>query len=321
LLATARHPAMLLYLDNARSRVMRETPSGDKRGGLNENYARELLELHTLGVDGGYQQADVEGTARVLTGWSVRRPREGGIGFMFRPAAHDRSEKRVLEQSFAAGGGEEEGRALLSFLAKHPATARHLGQKLCARFVADDPPADCVEAAAKSFRDSNGDMTRVVRSIAEHGASGARPCVAEAEDLLELVVSSARALGARPDGSVALARVLERMGEPILLESVPTGHPEAQSEWASTSGLLSRMSYASMLGAGKLPGVELELGSVLPESGESLLPTASALLLGSRAKKETLAAVGSALEGVSDPDERRAIVVALLVGSPEYQRQ
>lgn len=322
LLATARHPAMLLYLDNARSRVQRETPNGDKRGGLNENYARELLELHTLGVDGGYGQADVEAAARVLTGWSVRRPREGGIGFMFRPGAHDRGDKSVLGQKYSAGGGEEEGRALMAFLAKHPSTARHLGKKLCARFVADDPPAACVEAAVKRYRESSGDIAAVVRSIVRHESFWrAEVRQKKLKSPLELVVSSARALGARPDGTVALGRVLERMGEPILLESVPTGYPEGQAEWASTSGLLSRMSYAAMLGAGMLPGVELELGQVLPDAGEALVPRASALLLGEAAGDRTRAALEQALEGLSEPDERRAVVVALLVGSPEYQRQ
>ncbi|MCC6903132.1 MAG: DUF1800 domain-containing protein [Polyangiaceae bacterium] len=322
LVATARHPAMLVYLDNAKSRVERQTPSGDKRGGLNENYARELLELHTLGVDGGYTQADVEGAARVLTGWSVRRPGEGGVGFLFRSAGHDRSEKTVLGQRFAAGGGEEEGRALLALLAKHPSTARHLAKKLCARFVSDDPPAACVDAAAKTFRDTEGDLARVVRSIAEHASFWA-PDVRgkKLKSPLELVVSSARALGATPDGTHALARVLERMGEPILLESVPTGHPEAESEWVSTSGLLSRMSYASMLAAGKLPGLSLELARTFPDAGHGLVPRANALLLAGSARKATLAAVDGALAGLDDPDERRTVAVALLVGSPEYQRQ
>ncbi|MCC6663800.1 MAG: DUF1800 domain-containing protein [Polyangiaceae bacterium] len=322
LVATARHPAMLLYLDNARSRAAKETPTGERRGGLNENYARELLELHTLGVDGGYVQADVEGAARVLTGWSVRRPQEGGVGFLFRSAGHDRSEKTVLGQRFAAGGGEEEGRTLLTLLAKHPSTARHLGRKLCARFVADHPPAACVDAAAKAYRESDGDIARVVRSIAEH-ESFWMPVVRgkKLKSPLELVVSSARALGATTDGSLALARVLERMGEPILLESVPTGHPEAEAEWVSTSGLLSRMSYASMLAAGKLPGLSLDLARALPDAGDGLVPRANALLLAGAARKQTLAAIDTALAGLDDPDERRTVLVALLLGSPEYQRQ
>jgi len=322
LVATARHPAMLIYLDNARSRAPRETAGGETRGGLNENYARELLELHTVGVDGGYTQADVESAARVLTGWSVRRPREGAIGFMFRPNAHDGGEKSVLGTKFSAGGGEDEGKKLLTLLAKHPSTARHLGRKLCARFVADDPPAACVDAAAKAYREGDGDIARVLRAIAlgeSFFAEGVRG--AKLKSPLELVVSSARALGARPDGSVGLARVLERMGEPILLESVPTGHPEQASEWTSTSGLLSRMSYASQLGAGKVPGLELDLAAQLPDGGSELLPKASALLLGGRARPETLAAVERALAGLDDPAERRAVAVALLVGSPEYQRQ
>jgi hypothetical protein len=322
LLATARHPAMLLYLDNARSRVEKQMPDGEVRGGLNENYARELLELHTLGVDGGFAQADVRGAARVLTGWSVRRPREGGVGFLFRTAAHDGSEKTVLGQRFAAGGGEDEGRALIAILAKHPSTARHLARKLCVRFVADEPPSSCVESAARTYRETNGDIARVVRGVAEHDSFWSAAARGnKLKSPLELVVSSARALGGRPDGSLALARVLERMGEPILLESVPTGHPEAESEWVSTNGLLSRMSFASMLAAGKLPGLSLDLAAALPETGAGLVPRASSLLLGDRARGETLSTIERALDGLDEPDERRTVAVALLLGSPEYQRQ
>ncbi len=322
LLATARHPAMLLYLDNARSRVEKQMPDGEVRGGLNENYARELLELHTLGVDGGFAQADVRGAARVLTGWSVRRPREGGVGFLFRTAAHDGSEKTVLGQRFAAGGGEDEGRALIAILAKHPSTARHLARKLCVRFVADEPPSSCVESAARTYRETNGDIARVVRGVAEHDSFWSAAARGnKLKSPLELVVSSARALGGRPDGSLALARVLERMGEPILLESVPTGHPEAESEWVSTNGLLSRMSFASMLAAGKLPGLSLDLAAALPETGAGLVPRASSLLLGGRARPETVSTIARALDGLDEPDERRTVAVALLLGSPEYQRQ
>lgn len=322
LVATARHPAMLLYLDNARSRAPRENASGEPRGGLNENYARELLELHTLGVDGGYKQGDVEALARILTGFSVRRPKEGGFGFMFRPGAHDGSEKELLGQHFAGGGGEEEGLRALSLLARHPATARHIATKLCARFVADEPPPACVEAATRSYRESNGEIARVLRTIALHDSFWQTSVQnKKLKTPLELVVSSARALGARPDGSLGLAKVLERMGEPVLLESVPTGHPEAESEWADTSGLLSRMSYASLLGAGRLPGVELDLDKVLSAKGDELVPRASALLLGAPVRERTLATLKNAVAGLDDPEARRAIVVALLVGSPEYQRQ
>jgi len=321
LLATARHPAMLLYLDNARSRKESAPVEGKKRRGLNENYARELLELHTLGVDGGYEQSDVREAARVLTGWSVERPREGGLGFRFRPGAHDSGEKHVLGERFA-DDGEAEGKKLITLLARHPSTARHVAKKLCVRFVADEPPATCIEQAARTFRESDGDIARVIRSI----VLGPTLLSADVRDKklkspLELVVSSARALGATPDGSLALARVLGRLGEPLLLESVPTGYPEEQAEWTSSSGMLSRMGFATELGAGRVPGLSLDLARALPDAREKLVPRAQALLLGERARPETLEVVRRELSRVEGDDERRAVVVALLVGSPEFQRQ
>src|SRR3954451_3065862 len=134
-LATAKSPAMLFYLDNARSRS----------GAINENYARELMELHTLGVDGGYTQTDVTELARVLTGWSLAKPRDGGGGFMFRRAAHDSGAKTVLGIRFPAGGGIDEGERMIRILANHPSTARHIATKLCQRLVSDDPPKALVD--------------------------------------------------------------------------------------------------------------------------------------------------------------------------------
>jgi Protein of unknown function (DUF1800) len=320
LLATAQHPAMLVYLDNARSVVSR---AGTRRG-LNENYARELLELHTLGIDGGYTQRDVTELARILTGWSVKRPREGAPEFVFRARAHDRGAKSVLGVEFPAGHGEEEGFALFAMLANHPSTARHLATKLCARFVADDPPGECVDAAARAYVASHGEIRAVLRAIfASPSFWSAAERRAKLKSPVELVASTLRALGGHPDGTLRLARALGALGEPLLLEPVPTGYPEAEREWLGASNLLTRMNFATAVASGALPGAQLELDPLLPlELGASELTTrAGELLLGADASPKTLDAVREELAGVDDASERRALAVALLVGSPEFQRQ
>ncbi len=257
LLATARHPAMLLYLDNARSVV----PRGGKRG-LNENYARELLELHTLGVHGGYTQADVVGVARILTGWSVTRPQEGNLEFLFRARAHDGGAKRVLGVDFPAGGAQAEGVKLLNMLAAHPATAKHLATKLCQRLVRDTPPADVVHSAAAAFQEGGGDIKALIRAIVSHDAFWAPESrAAKLKSPLEIVVSSLRALDAKPDGSLRLARVLARMGQPILLESAPTGYAEVRDAWLGSSAMLGRMSFATALATKRKLGADFDLES------------------------------------------------------------
>jgi uncharacterized protein (DUF1800 family) len=321
LVATARHPAMLLYLDNARSVRDQEMPAqGKKRRGLNENYARELLELHTLGVDGGYTQADVIDVARILTGYSVTQPRDGKLEFTFRERAHDRGEKKVLGRRFPAGGGEEEGRALLSLLAAHPSTARHLSQKLAARLVADDPPKACVDAGARAYLESKGDIGRTLRAIVTCDEFFQKPGE-KLKSPLELVVSAARAVGAKPDGSLRLARTLVLMGQPILLEPVPTGYPEAEADWLGSSGMLARMSFASALAAEELRGLEVDLDRALVTKDDDVASKACRQLLGENAPKRVVTTIQRQLEGVADADERRALAVALVIGSPEFQRQ
>ncbi len=318
LIATARHPAMLLYLDNARSvRQPEMATANKKRRGLNENYARELLELHTLGVDGGYTQADVIDVARILTGFSVSRPREGDLSFLFRERAHDRGEKHVLGKHFPAGRGEEEGIELLKMLAAHPKTARHLATKLCARLVADDPPKACVDRAARAYLESGGDIRSVIRAIVWSpeffGAESKK-----LKSPLEIVASAARGIGAKLDGSLRGARVLVQMGEPILLEPVPTGYPEAEEDWLGSGGMLARMSLASLFGAEKLPGFDVDLDRVFEDPSGDIAARVSETLLGESPSVEV---IRQQVRDVSDPRERRAIAVALVLGSPEFQRQ
>jgi uncharacterized protein (DUF1800 family) len=322
--ATAQHPAMLLYLDNAESR--KQSRRGRRRGGLNENYARELLELHTLGVDGGYTQADVTDVARILTGWSVVRVSEGGFDFVFRARAHDRGAKLVLGERFPAGGDQAEGLRLLELLARSPATARHLSRQLCARFVADDPPPSCVSTATAAYRESDGDIARVVRAIVRDEsfwAPGARGN--KLKTPLELLASAARALGGTPDGSLALAATMERLGEPLLQEQVPTGYPEGEPEWASAGAMLARMSFASDLGTGRLRGLDVAWDEALPLGADldARVLRFGSELLGVAPNTRTLNVVSEKLASLdaSEPQQRRALAVALLIGSPEFQRQ
>jgi uncharacterized protein (DUF1800 family) len=325
LLATARHPAMLLYLDNAESRrEVMNGKSGRRRGGLNENYARELLELHTLGVDGGYTQADVQAVARILTGWSVARINEGGFGFVFRKKAHDRGEKLVLGEAFPRNQGEAEGVRLLELLARHPATAHHLARRLCARFVADDPPESCVLTARVAYTSSDGDIREVLRAIVKDVAFWAPAARGrKLKTPLELLASAARALGAKPDGSLALSEMMVVLGEPLLQERVPTGYPDSEPEWASVGGMLARMSFASELGAGNVRGLDIPWEETFP-AGADVNASATKWgesLLGLASDSHTLRVVREQLESFDDPQQRRAAAVALLVGSPEFQRQ
>jgi hypothetical protein len=322
LLATARHPAMLLYLDNAESK--KQVRRGKRRGGLNENYARELLELHTLGVDGGYTQADVTDVARIFTGWSVVRVNEGGFDFVFRGQAHDRQRKTVLGESFPAGEDEAEGVRLLEHLARLPATAKHLARRLCVRFVADDPPPSCIDAAAAAYAKTDGDIAQVVRAItsdASFWAESARG--AKLKTPLELLASAARALGAQPDGSLALSSTMRRLGEPLLQEQVPTGYPDSEPEWASAGGMLARMSFASDLGTGKLRGLEVPWNEALPLGADldERMTKFGCQLLGVGADSPTIRLVREELRPLQDAEQRRAAAVALLIGSPEFQRQ
>jgi len=234
LIATAKSPAMLFYLDNWESVAPGTSPpfprSARRRGGqgvrpmpkgINENYARELLELHTLGVDGGYTQQDVIDVARIFTGWSIERPQQGG-DFEFHEWAHDRGDKQVLGVRFEGGHNMDEGIRLLKLLASDPATMHHVSRKLCQRFVSDDPPDGCVDDAVAAWKRSSGDMRDVLRAIF-HGPDfwAAENVRAKVKTPLEFVVSAARAVDAQPDTSPRLAQVVARLGEPLYLHVAP----------------------------------------------------------------------------------------------------
>lgn len=248
LLATAQSPAMLVYLDNFRSRS----------GAINENYARELMELHTLGVDGGYTQQDVTELARILTGWSITRPENGAVRFVFRRALHDRGAKTFLGTKIAAGQGQSEGEQVLRMLALHPSTARFLAFRLAQRLVADDPPPALVERVAKRFLATNGDLRATVKAVIDspelrdprfHRGKLKRP--------FEYAISAVRAAGATIDDPLPLARELRKLGEPLYFAQAPTGYSDESKEWESSGAIVARLELVLAIAEGKMPGVRV----------------------------------------------------------------
>jgi uncharacterized protein (DUF1800 family) len=333
--AVAHHPAMLFYLDAWLS-VAPGAPLGERRGGLNENYARELLELHTLGVDGGYTQADIVEVARAFTGWTIDHPRPGhprsGGGFVFDERAHDRGPKTVLGQRLP-GGGVADGERVLDIVARHPATARFIATKLARRFVADDPPASVVERAAAVFRDSDGDIRAVVRAIVlSPEFFDAAAYRAKVKSPLEFVVSALRALGAETDGGVPVQRALTVMGAPLYGAQPPTGYPDRGAAWASPGGLLARLNFTQAVVAGRLGGTAVDLGGLLAEAAgaDAVADRLIDRLLGGEVAPETRAVLQEALgqpvvrraaldDPVVTPDVAR--IAALVLGSPDFQRR
>ena len=261
--ATAKSPAMLFYLDNWES-VGPNTPAafagGPKgpRRGLNENYGRELLELHTLGVDGGYTQKDVTEVARCFTGWSIDRPNLGG-GFRFAERQHDLGEKVVLGVKISAGGGEKDGEKVLDIVARHPSTAHFISKKLAQRFVADDPPPALVERMAQTFLKTDGDIRAVIGTMLESKefwSEGAYQ--SKMKSPLEVVVSAVRASNGNVDFAQALVNQVAQLGEPLYRKIEPTGYSNTSREWMNTAGLMARMNFAVQLSGNKVPGVTVE---------------------------------------------------------------
>jgi uncharacterized protein (DUF1800 family) len=221
--------------------------------GLNENYARELLELHTLGVDGGYTQKDVEEVARCFTGWTIRRPR-GEAEFYFEPRMHDPGEKIVLGTRIPRGGGIEDGLSVIRLVSRHPSTARFISAKLARRLVSDNPPDSLVERTSRIFIQSGGDIPEVIRSIVTSPEFFEPQALrAKVKKPSEFVASALRILKAETQVPPAMLRAINRMGEPLFLSQPPTGFPDAAESWVSSDTLLARMNFAIDLAAGRLP--------------------------------------------------------------------
>jgi uncharacterized protein (DUF1800 family) len=263
LMASAKSPAMLFYLDNARSVSEPQNRAGmaqrTKRGGINENYAREIMELHTLGVDGGYTQKDVTELARALTGWSIRPPEEGS-GFVFRTALHDRAAKTILGTRFPAGGGIEEGERVIRFLAVHPSTARHIAMKLSQRFVADEPPPALVDRVAKRFLETRGDLRETVKAvITSPEFNDPQYAGAKMKSPFEYAVSAVRAVGGRIENPLPLAQRLKQMGQPLYFAQPPTGYGDDAATWTNSGALVERINFAVALTGNKMPGLRVTL--------------------------------------------------------------
>jgi uncharacterized protein (DUF1800 family) len=345
LIATAESPAMMVYLDNTLSVAKGSTPPqvahaemmvmrgyGSQQEieriksrmptGINENYARELFELHTLGVDGGYTQKDVQETARVLTGWGVNPPAKGG-GFVYREWAHDDGEKIVLGVRFPAGHGQDEGVKLLRMLARNPATMLHVTTQLCQRLVSDDPPAGAIEAGVAAWKKSDGTIREVVRAIiASSEFWDAARTRSKFKTPFEFVASSVRAVGGTVGTDPALARAVARLGQPLYQQPVPTGYADTEAAWANSSALFERMNMAVALAAGRMDGVTLTLDALVPNTDDhdALLANVDRTLFSGGLSSHTEDVIRRQIEGLKPP-AARAMAIGLGLGGPDFQHQ
>jgi uncharacterized protein (DUF1800 family) len=321
--ATAQSPAMLFYLDNWQSvspdrvqegrRQRFPKQKGKQSRGLNENYARELMELHTLGVDGGYTQKDIIEVARCFTGWTISQPNRGGE-FIYNDRVHDKGEKTVLGVKIHAGGGRDDAEKVLDILARHPSTARFISTKLAKKFVADDPPPALIERMAKTFRETDGDIRAVMSAMLdskEFFSEGAFR--AKVKTPLEVIVSAVRATGAQVDFAIPLAMQIAQLGEPLYRKIEPTGYSSANAEWVNSAALLARMNFALALTANRVPGASVDAGAFDTDAA-----AVARQLLFHNPTQQTLDSIEKAL---SQKAPTPALVAGLVLGSPDFQRR
>jgi uncharacterized protein (DUF1800 family) len=320
--ATATSPAMLFYLDNWQSVApgIANRPNGNRpQRGLNENYARELMELHTLGVDGGYTQKDVTEVARCFTGWTIRNPQQGG-DFFYNDRVHDKGEKIVLGVTIPAGGGKDDAEKVLDILASHPSTAKFISSELARRFVADEPPPELIERMAKTFTDTHGDIREVMRTMLESKeffSAGAYH--SKVKTPLEMIASAVRATDARVDYAFPLAQEIGKLGEPLYRKDQPTGYSSANAEWVSSASLLGRMNFALSLAQNKIPGVKVDQARFVGDPQK-----AARKLMDADATPQTRQAIVKALadqKGKNPSAATPALVAGLVIGSPDFQRR
>ena len=371
LLATAKSPAMLIYLDNFQSsspdarmpnpRQMRRQESGQRRPGaqgrgfgnrrlndpnfrdqqtdremqrdqmtpeqrqaqvgnglrrrkpgINENYAREIMELHTLGVEGGYTQKDVQEVARCLTGWTLDRPRQG-TEFVFRPIMHDNNEKTVLGNKIPAGGGIKDGEMVIDILARHPSTAKFISTKLVRKFVSDTPPQSLVDRVASVYTKTDGDIREMLRTIITSPEFNSKEAHrAKIKSPFELAVSAVRALGADVAVPIQTAQFIAKMGQPLYLYQAPTGYPDRADQWVNTGSLLERLNFGLALTTNKVRGASFDVkraaGSVDMSDRQRVMEKAIAALLNGDVSSQTRAVLDKQLkEGVSVKGELGAV--------------
>ncbi len=319
LLATARSPAMLFYLDNWQSQAPREDqpvplPPGGRRLGLNENYGRELMELHTLGVDGGYTQEDVVAVARAFTGWTIYDPNKYAE-FQFNPAWHDRKEKIILGHQLPAGHAEQDGRDVIDILAHHPSTAKFISKKLAQRFVADDPPQQLIDRMAATFTKTDGDLRAVLQTMfasTEFMSEGAWQ--SKLKSPFEMVVSAARALNADVSDTFVLAQRIADLGEPLYGKVEPTGYPNTNDVWTNTASVLGRINFATALSGGQIPGVKADIVRFNFKDPA----TVASQILAMNPSASTLSAIE---KGVQDKEATPSLLTTLVLSSPDFQRR
>ncbi len=347
--ATVTSPAMLFYLDNsssadphafdrlklhpARDRLGEKLPPLGPKRGLNENYGRELMELHTLGVDGGYKQADVIAVARALTGWTIESPRENPA-FYFDQRIHDPDPKRVIGKNIK-GGGIKDAEQVLDLLAKDQHTARHISLQLAEHFVSDDPPPALVARMARVFQKSNGDIRAVMTTMIYSPEFWSRAAFrAKVKTPFELVASATRALGADVDQPLQLAQWVSRIGEPLYQCPTPNGYSDKAAAWVSTGALLHRVNFAVALTSNKVRGAQVDINSLVgTDAGTNpqlALDRIESEFLARQVSDSTRATLEKELEEprilgakLDDPVTQInvSLITGLVLGSPEFQKR
>ncbi len=358
--AVAKSAAMLYYLDNWQSGAEPDRPTlggmlaqrraardrrrtippmqfGKERLGLNENYARELLELHTLGVNGGYTQQDVINVARALTGWSVKEPETVGT-FVFRPEVHDAGRKRIMSLKLGEGRGIEDGEDVLDYLARHPTTARFIATKLVQRFVSDSAPPDLVTRAADAFLRTDGNIRDVLRTIVTSPEFFSRAAYrAKVKSPFELVASALRAINATVDTTHRAVGAVAQLGEPLFNHQAPDGYPDRAIAWINSGSILNRINFGLRVANPQYPGIDWAawlavIGADRPSRSEQVDAVLDAIL-GGEASVETrdilkhgvnpLGGPAPPPSGTEAPADLAGLVrmVGLALGAPEFQRR
>ena len=349
--ATAKSPAMLFYLDNfqsvspdaGRPGIFRRQQQPQQRRGINENYARELMELHTLGVDGGYTQKDVTEVARCFTGWTIFQPRGGAAAvaavmprdgerrnarlgeamqrtagtFFFNPRAHDDGEKMVLGHKISSGGGMKDGLEVLDILAHHPSTAKFIATKLVRHFVSDNPPPALVDRVAATYKKSDGDIREMLKTIFfSKEFNSPEAYRVKIKRPFELVVSAIRTLGADTNGGPGTHQWIARMGEPLYGFQTPNGYSDAAESWVNTGGLLERMNFGLALASNRVQGTKVNLTKTSGDQAKVMDEYLKSILAGDVSPSTREALMKQMNQ--SDPATK---VVGLILGTPEFQRQ
>ncbi|MEP6620217.1 MAG: DUF1800 domain-containing protein [bacterium] len=357
--AVAHSSAMLYYLDNYQStadsahltlaawnNVAKAKTAADsarlraaalkRRGGLNENYGRELMELHTLGVDGGYTQQDVINVARALTGWTLQTPREGG-GFTFNANAHDAEEKLVLGHVIKAGRGEADGDEVLDIVAHHPSTAHYIAMKLVRHFVADTAPPELVNRVAATFTQTDGDIRQMMAVIVSSPEFYRKSTFrAKVKTPYEVVASTYRAMGGIPDTLSRSVNYAQTLGQQLYGHLTPDGWPDVADAWMNTGAVLNRINFGSNVSAGRVPGIVINRWSpgmaLKGLSSNVMADSVTSALLQGEVSSDTHAVL---MSGSNPVAERGGVVpmttitkgaptladlIGLALGAPEFQR-